>query len=707
MTKAFFPVVVLMLGLCLASVACKPATTAQPPQAAVKPQSLEIHGHERVDDYYWLKERENPEVIAYLEAENAYTTASMKHTEALQEQLFDEIVGRIKKNDESVPYLDNGYYYYSRFEEGKEYPIYCRREGSMDGEELVMLDANQRAEGQGYYAARGLEVSSGNDILAFSEDTVGRRIYTLRFKDLTTGEMLADEIAEVTGNVAWAEDNQTLFYTRKDLETLRSHLVFRHVLGTDPADDVLVWNEIDDTFSCWITKTKSKRYLMIGSDSTLSDEIRFLDASTPTDDFEVFLPREREHEYSIDHAGDRFFIRTNDGAKNFKLMSTSVGATARSQWSDVVPHRDDVYLSSFEIFKDYLVVSEREAGLIQLRVMPRSSDGEHYLDFGEAAYDAWIDTNLEFDTNVLRYGYSSLTTPDSVFDYDMNSREKSLMKQDEVLCGFDSSNYTAERLYATAHDGAQIPISLVYRSDVRGDGPSPLLLYAYGSYGYSRDADFRSDRLSLLDRGFVYAIAHIRGGQENGRQWYEDGKLLNKKNTFTDFVDCGDYLVEQGYTTQDELFAMGGSAGGLLMGAIVNMRPELFQGVVAAVPFVDVITTMLDPDIPLTTSEYDEWGNPNDKEYYDYMLSYSPYDQVEAKDYPAMLITTGLHDSQVQYWEPAKWAAKLRSMKTDDKLLMLHTNMEAGHGGASGRFRRYHETALEYAFMLDQIGMAK
>ncbi|MCP4897654.1 MAG: S9 family peptidase [bacterium] len=706
MSKTLLPCAVLMLVFCLAAVACRQAGPAQAPRATVKPHTLEIHDHTRVDDYYWLKERENPEVINYLEAENTYTDAVMSHTRALQEELFNEIVGRIKKNDESVPYFDNGYYYYDRFEEGGEYPIYCRREGSMDGDEEIILNANQRADGQPYYAARGLEVSSGNDILAFSEDTAGRRIYTLRFKSLTSGEMLADTIPEVTGNIAWAEDNRTIFYSKQDLETLRSHLVFRHVLGTDSADDVLVWDETDETFSCWISKTKSKRFVMIGSNSTLSDEIRFIEAGDPTGEFNVFLPRERGHEYSIDHFGDRFFIRTNHEATNFKLMSTPIDRTALSNWAEVIEHRDEVYLSSFDVFKNYLVVSERKAGLIQLRIRPWSGENEHYLDFGEATYDAWIDANLELDTELLRYGYSSLTTPESVYDYDMSSRERTLMKQDEVLGGFDPSNYVAERLYATAGDGVQVPISLVYRPDARSDGgPSPLLLYGYGSYGASMDPYFRSDRLSLLDRGFIYAIAHIRGGQENGRQWYEDGRLLNKKNTFTDFVDCGDFLVEQGYTTVNELFAMGGSAGGLLMGAVVNMRPDLFQAAVARVPFVDVITTMLDPDIPLTTAEYDEWGNPNDKKYYDYMLSYSPYDQIEAKNYPALLITAGLHDSQVQYWEPAKWTAKLRAVKTDDNLLLLHTNMEAGHGGASGRFRRYRETALTYAFLLDQIGM--
>ncbi|MCD4747993.1 MAG: S9 family peptidase [Thermoanaerobaculales bacterium] len=702
MTKAIFPVAFLLVGLFLMACGCRRPEVLQPPVTGRVPHTLEAHGQTRVDNYFWLKERENPEVVAYLQAENTYTNSVLEHTNALQETLFEEMTGRIKQDDESVPYFKRGYHYYHRFEEGKEYPIYCRRETSMDADEQIMLDVNQLAVGHEYFAAHGLEVSSDNNLLAFAEDAIGRRIYSLRFKDLTTGELLPDAIPEVTGNVAWANDNRTVFYTRQNLETLRPHLVYRHILGTSPADDAVIFDETDETFQCSIEKTKSERFLVIHSDSTLTNEARFIEADSPTDEFAVFLPRQRGHEYSIDHFGDRFYIRTNHEATNFRLMSTPVGDTDLAHWQEVIPHREDIYLAAFEIFRDHLVVSERENALIQLRIKPWTGEGEHSVDFGQDAYDAWIDNNPELNTTMLRFGFSSLTTPDSIFDYDMVTREKKLKKQEEILGGFVSANYIAKRLFATARNGVKVPISLVRRTDVEA-GPIPVVLYAYGSYGYSMDADFRSDHLSLLDRGFAYAIAHVRGGQEYGRRWYEDGKLLKKKNTFTDFIDCAEFLIAEGYTTSDQLFAMGGSAGGLLMGAVVNNRPELFKGVVAQVPFVDVITTMMDPDIPLTTSEYDEWGNPNDRESYDYMLSYSPYDHVEAKAYPSMLVTAGFHDSQVQYWEPAKWVAKMRALKTDDHLLLLHTNMEAGHGGASGRFQRYRETALTYAFMLDQI----
>ena len=693
-----------VLGGCYSSSSHMPAPEA--PMAKIVPTTLDKHGQERIDNYYWLNQRENEEVVSYLEAENEYTKAVMSHTADFQNDLFEEIKGRLKKNDESVPYRDNGYYYYTRFEEGGEYAIYCRKEGSLDADEEIMLDANKLAEGHDFFSVRGLSVSSGRDILAYATDTVGRRIYTIRFKNLTSGGMLADEIGEVTGNVAWAEDNKTLFYSKQDPQTLRSYQIWRHVLGTDPADDVPVFEETDDTFSSYVWKTKSKRYIMIGSFHTLSNEVRFVDADKPTSKFTVFLPREHDHEYSIDHYGDHFFIRTNYEAKNFRLMKTPVGRTAKKHWSEVIAHRDDVLLENFEIFKDFLVVAEREAGLMRLRVRPWSGDDEHYLDFGEPAYLAYISTNPEFDTSILRFGYTSMTTPRSVFDYDMATRERELKKQDEVLGDFDSDNYVTERLQATVRDDVKVPISLVYRKGTERNGKNPLLLYGYGSYGASMDATFRVDRLSLIDRGFVYAIAHIRGGQELGRQWYEDGKLLNKKHTFTDFIDCAEHLIDQKYAAPDKVFAMGGSAGGLLMGAVTNMRPDLFKGVVAAVPFVDVITTMLDDSIPLTTSEYDEWGDPNKKEFYDYILSYSPYDNVEAKDYPNLLVTTGLHDSQVQYWEPAKWVAKLRATKTDGNRLLLRTNMDAGHGGKSGRFRRYEETAFMYAFLLDLAGLA-
>jgi oligopeptidase B len=674
--------------------------------AQVIPKKLEIHGDVRTDDYYWLNDRENPDVIAYLTAENEYTEGQMAHVKGLEDALFEEIKGRIKEDDSSVPYRLDDYYYYTRYEQGQEYPIYARRRESMDAPEQIMLDANELAEGHDFFAIGGRSVSSGQDILAFTQDTIGRRIYEIRFKDLTTGKMLEDIVSNVTSNIAWGEDNRTLFYTRQDPTTLRWFQVYRHVLGTDPSDDVLVYEEADEEFSNYVFKTKSKRFLMIGTTQTLSSEYLYLDATTPNGEFAIIQPRERDHEYSVDHYQDKFYIRTNFEAQNFRLMETPVSDTEKGSWQEVIPHRDDVLLSSFEIFAGHLVVAERIEGLMRMRVIPWDGSEEHYLDFGEPAYWAGIGTNPAFDTDILRYNYTSMTTPSSVFDYNMDSRDKTLLKQDEVLGGFDSGAYVTERRFATARDGVKVPVSIVYRNDLALDGGTPLLLYAYGSYGYSMDATFNSARLSLLDRGFVYAIAHVRGGQEMGRWWYEDGKLLKKKNTFTDFIDCADYLVDEGYTNPAVLFAMGGSAGGLLMGAITNMRPDLFKGVVAAVPFVDVVTTMLDESIPLTTSEYDEWGNPNDKAYYDYMLSYSPYDNVAAKEYPNLLVTTGLHDSQVQYWEPAKWVAKLRAMKTDQNRLFLKTNMEAGHGGASGRFRRLKEIAFEYAFLLDLAGMA-
>lgn len=679
---------------------------AQPPVAKVIPHNLEKHGDVRVDNYYWLRERENPAVIAYLEAENAYTEAVTAHTKGLEEELFEEIKGRIKQTDESVPYKENGYYYYYRYEESQSYAIHCRRKDSMDSPEQVILDVNKLAEGHDHCRVRGLDVSSGRDILAYSVDYVGRRLYDLHFKNLATGMEYTEVIDSITGNVAWAEDNKTVFYTKQDPTTLRWQWIYRHTLGTDPSQDALVYEEEDDEFNAFVWKTKSKKYMIIGSEQTLSTEYRYLDAKNPTGDFTVFLPREENHEYSIDHFGDSFYIRTNWQAKNFRLMRTPVGKTDKANWTDVIAHRDDVLLSGFEMFRDYLVVQERSKGLIQIRIRPWKGGEEHYLDFGEPAYDAWIGNNPEFDTTKLRYVYTSMTTPRSEYDYNMATRSRTLLKQDEILGGFDPANYVTERLEAPARDGALVPISIVYRKGIERNG-NPCVLYGYGSYGYSVDASFSAERLSLLDRGFVYAIAHIRGGQEMGRWWYEDGKLLHKKNTFTDFVACAEHLIRKGYTRPEKLFAAGGSAGGLLMGAVINMRPELFKGIVTRVPFVDVITTMLDESIPLTTGEYDEWGNPNEKAYYDYILSYSPYDQVKSKDYPNMLVTTGLHDSQVQYWEPAKWVAKLRAMKTDDNVLLLKTDMEAGHSGGSGRFKRYHETACQYAFILDLVGYNK
>jgi oligopeptidase B len=685
--------------------ACDSAEPLSPPVAKMEPKVLEAHGHTRIDNYYWLKYRDDPEVIAYLRAENDYADRVMAHAAPLREKLYEEIVGRIKQDDSSVPYKLDDYYYYQRFEPGREYPIYCRKRGSLDAPEEIVLDSNELAEGHEFFSIRPPVVSPGQDLIAFGIDTQGRRFFTIHIKNLSTGEILPHSIARTTANLAWANDNRTLFYGKQHPDTLRSHQVYRHVVGNDSGGDTLVYEEPDETFRCFVTKTKSRRYLMIASTQTLSSEFRFLDADDPAGEFKVFHPRERNHEYQVDHYDRKFYIRTNLDAGNFRLMETPVDATGRNRWTEVIPHRPDVYFAGFEIFRDHLVLRERREGLVQLRIRPWSGEGEHYVDFGEPAYLAYISSNYEFDTPLLRYGYTSLTTPNSIYDYHMDNREKVLLKRDEVVGDFDPADYRTARLHAPGRDGTSIPISIVHRADFPRDGSRPLLLYGYGSYGASMDATFDSARLSLLDRGFAYAIAHIRGGQELGRQWYEDGKLLRKKNSFYDFIDCAEFLIGEGYTGPERLFAAGGSAGGLLMGAVVNLRPELFRGVVAYVPWVDVVTTMLDPDIPLTTSEYDEWGDPNQKEYYDYMLSYSPYDNLEAKEYPNLFVTTGLHDSQVQYWEPAKWVAKLRAMKTDDNLVILRTNMEAGHSGATGRFRRYEETARVYAFLLDLAGL--
>lgn len=669
-------------------------------------KELTIHGHTRVDSYYWMNDRENPEVIKYLEEENDYTQEQMKDTEPLQEQLYQEIIGRIKQDDQSVPYFLEGYSYYSRFEEGKEYPIYCRKRGntrdtSNNKHEEILIDANIEAKKFDFYEIGGISISPDNKWLAYSYDCFSRRLYTIVVKNLETGEFLEEQIDNTSGGITWASDSKYLFYTSKDVDSLRSFKIFRHQLGRN--NDVEVFHETDDTYSCYVYKTKSKKYLAIGSDSTLSSEHQILLADNPTGDFKIFQPREKKHEYSFDHVENTFYILTNDNAQNFKLMSSSETQTTKDSWKEIIAHRKDVLLEGVELFADYMVLDERSKGLSHLRVINLKNKEEHYIDFGEEAYTAYVSVNFDFDSETLRFGYSSLTTPSSVFDYNMVTKEKELLKQQEIVGGYDSQNYTSQRVYIPARDGVEVPVSIVYKKDTALDGKSPLLLYAYGSYGYSIDPQFSSVRLSLLDRGFVYAIAHIRGGEELGREWYEDGKLLKKLNTFNDFIDSAEYLIDHKYTSPSKLCAMGGSAGGMLMGGIINMAPELFQAVIAAVPFVDVVTTMLDDSIPLTTGEYDEWGNPNHKEYYDYMLSYSPLDQVKATKYPHLLVTSGLHDSQVQYWEPTKWVAKLRDMKKGQEKLLLHTNMEAGHGGASGRFKAQKETALEYAFLIKHI----
>jgi oligopeptidase B len=685
----------------------KKEQTMQPPVAKKVAKELIKHDHTRIDNYFWMNQREDPEVIAHLEAENAYTDEQLADTKNFQTGLYDEMRGRIKEDDSSVPYFENGYFYYSRNEEGKEYTIYCRKNGSMDAEEEILLNGNEMAEGHEYFSVGGLTVSDDNKMLAYGVDTVSRRLYTIYFKNLETGEISSESIPSCSGGGAWAADNTTFFYTIKNGETLRTERIRKHKLGSDVASDVEVFYEEDDTYSTYVWRTKSKAYIFIASYQTLASEFRMIDATAPDGEFSVIQPREKDHEYDVSHYEDKFYIRTNLDAKNFKLVSTSVSKPGKENWKDVIPHRDETLFEGVEIFKDHMVLDERTGGLTTIRIIDQKDKSEHFLDFGEAAYTAYVGQNAEFNTTTLRFGYSSMTTPWSTYDYDMNTKEKNLMKEQPVLGGFNKADYQTERVMATADDGTEVPISIVYKKGMKKDGTSPTLLYAYGSYGATMDAYFSSARLSLLDRGFVYAIAHIRGGQEMGRHWYEDGKLLNKKNTFTDFIDCGEFLIEQGYSAPDKLYAMGGSAGGLLMGAIINIKPEIWAGIVAAVPFVDVISTMLDETIPLTTSEYDEWGNPNVKEYYDYILTYSPYDNVEAKAYPNMLVTTGLHDSQVQYWEPAKWVAKLREMKTDDNVLLLHTNMEAGHGGASGRFEALKETAMEYAFFFKLAGITE
>jgi oligopeptidase B len=669
------------------------------------PTKLEKHGHVRIDNYYWLRERENPEVIRYLNEENEYAAKEMSHARGFEEILFDEIKGRFKQTDMSVPYKRDDYFYYTRYEEQKEYAIYARKRGSLAEPEEIILNANILAEGHEFFSVGGWAVSSGQDLLAYAVDTEGRRIHTAYLKNLTTGELLPDVLPNVSENLAWANDNRTLFYAKQDEVTLRQYQIYRHVVGSDPAKDELVFQEDDETFGVYIFKTKSKKFLMIVSAQTVSQEYRYLEADNPHGEWQIFLRRERDHEYHIDHIDDRFIIRTNDGAKNFRLMWTPIAKPQRENWHQVIPHREDVYLGDFELFKNFVALEERARGLTQIRVVPWSGQGDHYLAFDEPAYRGSLGTNLEFDTSTLRFEYTSMKTPLSIYDYETTTQQRRLLKREEVLGGFDSDHYIAERLYAKAADGAEIPLSVLYRKGVARNGDNPLLLYGYGSYGVSIDAAFVSSRLSLVDRGFVFAIAHIRGGQELGRQWYEDGKLLKKKNTFTDFLTCAEFLVHEKFTRPEKLFAMGRSAGGLLMGAISNMRPDLFRGIVAEVPFVDVVTTMLDSSIPLTTGEYDEWGDPNQKDFYDYLLSYSPYDNVANQGYPAILVTAGLHDSQVQYWEPAKWVAKLRELKTDKNRVLLKTNMEAGHGGASGRFRRHRETAFSYVFLLDLAGI--
>lgn len=673
------------------------------PSAKKIKKQLIKHNDVRIDDYYWLNERENPEVIAFLEQENAYYEAMTSHTKELKDSLFIEMKARIKEDDSSVPYKFNGYWYATRYEVGKEYPIFTRRFEKEDAEEEIMFNCNHMAEGLDYFNLGGLSISPNNELAAFGVDTVSRRQYTLQIKNLHTQEIYGDKIENTTGSAVWANDNKTLFYTKKDPVTLRSNNIYRHILGTSPEEDELVFHEDDETFTTFVYKTKSKEFIVIGSSSTLTTEFQILRADDPNGKFHVFSKRVRGMEYSLTHYEDNFYILTNmEGATNFKLMTTPEDKTESENWVDFIPHREEVLLEDIEMFNEYYVLSERENGLNKLKIVRWDTGESYYLPFDNETYTAYVGTNPDFDTEILRYGYNSMTTPSSIIDFNMRTREKEIKKEQEVLGGkFHKENYISERIWAPARDGKKVPISLVYHKNTKLDGSSPLLQYAYGSYGHTIDPYFSTVRLSLLDRGFVYAIAHVRGGEYLGRKWYEEGRLLNKINTFTDFIDCSKFLIEKKFTSPEHLYASGGSAGGLLMGAIVNLCPEIYKGVIAAVPFVDVLTTMLDDTIPLTTGEYDEWGNPNEKEYYDYMKSYSPYDNVTRQLQPNMLVITGFHDSQVQYFEPAKWVAKLREYKMDNNLLLFNINMDAGHGGASGRFESLKEVAKEYAFLLD------
>ncbi len=674
------------------------------PIAVKHPKKITIHDHTRIDNYFWLNNRENPNVITHLNAENDYTERVMQHTLDFQKSLFEEMKSRIKEDDESVPYFYNGYYYITRFEKGKGYPIYSRKKGHLDAKEEIMFNANDMAQGHAYFSLKGITVSPDNKWAAFATDTVSRRQYTIQIKNLETGEILKDKIENTTGNSCWANDNKTLFYSEKNKQTLRSDKIYRYEINTNTS--VLVFEETDETFNTYVYKTKSQKYVVIASNSTLTSAYQILEADTPKGTFKNFTKRVRGLEYSISHYGDSFYIVTNkDGATNFKLMTTPESNTTSNNWVDIIPHRDNVLLEGIDIFKDYLVIDERSNGLNRIQIRPRNGK-TYYLPFNSQTYTVYTSTNPDFDTEKLRFVYQSMNTPSSVIEFNMRTKTTEILKEQVVLDDkFNKDDYEEKRIWATAQDGVQIPISLVYKKGITLNGQNPLLQYAYGSYGSTMDPWFSSVRLSLLNRGFIFAISHVRGGEYLGRNWYEDGKLLKKKNTFTDFIACSKHLIDNGYTSKKHLYAQGGSAGGLLIGAVVNMAPQLYNGVIAQVPFVDVVTTMLDDSIPLTTGEYDEWGNPNIKDYYTYMLSYSPYDNVKNQVYPHMLITTGLHDSQVQYWEPAKWVAKLRELKKGTKKLLFKINMEAGHGGASGRFESLKEVALEYAFLLDLEGI--
>jgi oligopeptidase B len=679
--------------------------TTDPPLARKRPKTIITHGDQRVDEYSWLRERSNPEVIAYLAEEKAYAREVMAHTEGLQRRLYHEMLGRILETDLDVPVWLDGYYYYSRTEENKQYRIHCRKRGSLDGPEEILLDENELAAGSRFLRLGVFEVSPDHRLLAYSIDTSGSEVFTLRVLDLASRRLLADEIHNTHSAAQWANDNSTLFYTTLDAAK-RPYRLYRHVLGGDPRHDELLFEEPDHAFRITIDKTKSRRFLIMRLRSMTSSEVHYLEADRPEQAFRVFQPRQPDVEYYLNHHDERFFILTNEGAPNFRLFTAPVAGPARENWREFLPHREDVLVEGVEVFRDYLVIYERQDGLRKIRTSDAEGKSVHYVEFDEPAYTLALGWNPEFDSRQLRFRYNSLVTPESVFDYDMSGRRRTLLKQYEVLGGYDPAQYQSERLFATAPDGARVPVSLVYKRGLRRDGGNPLLLYGYGAYGHSIDAAFSSNRLSLLDRGFVFAIAHVRGGKEMGRAWYEQGKLLRKKNTFGDFIACAEHLIASGYTNTRRLAVYGGSAGGLLVGAVINERPDLFAAAIASVPFVDVLNTMLDPTIPLTVIEYGEWGNPNDKHYYDYIKSYAPYENVAPQEYPHLLVTSGLNDSRVQYWEPAKWVARLRARRTGDNRLLLKTKMSAGHGGPSGRYEQLRETAFQYAFLLDVFGMA-
>jgi len=686
----------------------------KPPLAEKIPTEIEAHGDIRIDNYFWMrlsdeqktatiKDEQTTKVLDYLNKENDYYSHITEHTNNFQTSLFEEMKSRIKEDDESVPYKNNGYLYITKYKKGQQYPIYTRKKESLNAKKELLFDVNELAKGYDYFQLGGLNVSTNNELVAFSVDTISRRQYVLHIKNIKTGEVYKDAITNTNGGSVWANDNKTLFYTKKDPVSLRSYKIFKHILGTDESEDVEVFHEKDDTFGTFVTKSKSNKYIIIGSYSTLSSEYQFLEADKPNGTFKIIQKRERNLEYDIAHYKNHFYILTNkDGATNFKLMKTPITKTSKENWTDVIPYREDTLLEDMSIFKDYLVLEERTNGLNTIRIKRWDNTEDYYLPFDEETYSVSVHSNPDFDTKIIRYSYNSMTTPSSVIDFNMSDKSKEIKKEQEVLGGkFDKNNYTSKRVWVDTRDGKKVAVSLVHRKDTELNENTPLLLFAYGSYGATMSAGFSTVRLSLLDRGFIYAIAHIRGSEYLGRDWYEDGKLLHKKNTFNDFIDCSKFLIKNNYTSAKHLYAMGGSAGGLLMGAIINMNPELYNGIIAQVPFVDIVSTMLDESIPLTTGEFDEWGNPKNKEYYEYMKSYSPYDQITTKAYPNMLITTGYWDSQVQYWEPAKWIAKLREYKSGDNILLLNINLEAGHGGALGRFDALKEVAREYAFILD------